>query len=77
MSPRRSSSADGSVRKPATYAREEVVEPGSHVGHAEHRVVGDLVDADPQPEVVGAQAPLLAELVEVRHDEQQLVGDGP
>ena len=30
----------------------------AHVGHAEHRVVGDLVEADPQAQVVGREAPL-------------------
>ena len=32
---------------------DERLEPAPHVGHAEHGVVGDLVEADPQPQVVG------------------------
>ena len=39
--------------------------PGPHVGQAEHGVVGELVEADPEPEVVGVEAPVGAEGVEV------------
>ena len=50
------------------------------MGDAEHGVVGDLVQADPQPQVVGRQAPLVAERVDVGGDEHELVagraGDG-
>ena len=46
------------------------------MGHAQHRVVGDLVQADPQAQVVGRQAPLAAEGVEVGDQDEQLVGGG-
>ena len=44
------------------------------MGYAQHRVVGDLVQADPQAQVVGRQAPLAAEGVEVGDQDEQLVG---
>ena len=49
-------------------------EPGADVGPAEHGMMGDLVQADPEPEVVGRQAPLLGERVEVGRHDEQLVG---
>ncbi len=57
--------AAGIGLEPGEVGGEHALERGPHVGHAEHRVGGDLVEADPQAEVVAGEAPLLAELVEV------------
>ena len=43
------------------------------MGHAEHRVVGQLVQADPQPQIVGVERPLLAERIEVGDEDGQVV----
>ncbi len=55
-------------------AVEQVVEPGPHVGQAEHGVVGQLVEADPEAQVVVGQAPVGGELVHVAPDDDELVG---
>jgi hypothetical protein len=45
------------------------------MGNAEDGVGGDLVQAHPQAQVVGREAPTVAELVEVRgHDDELVVG---
>ena len=44
---------------------------------AEDGVVGDLLEAHVEPEVVGDEAPLLGEVVEVGRDAEQLVGREP
>ena len=62
----RSSRAAGSLRKLDTYRVRRSSIRGPDVGHAEHGVVGHLVHADPQPQVLGRQAPLVGEGVEVR-----------
>ena len=55
-------------------AAEQVVEAAPHVGDAQHGVDGDLLEADPEAQVVGGDAPLAAELVEVGRHDHQLVG---
>jgi hypothetical protein len=56
--------------EPADVLVDQILEAGPDVGAAEDGVVGDLVQADPQSQVVGGQAPLSGEGVEVgRHDE--------
>ena len=54
--------------------RDQPLEPGADVGPGEHGVMGDLVQADPEAEVVGRQAPLVGEHVEVGRHDEQLVG---
>jgi len=49
------------------------------VGDTEYRVVGDLVEADPEPEVLGGEAPVVSKRGHVRGHNQDLVpfpGDG-
>ena len=49
------------------------------MGDAEYRMVGDLVEADPESEVLGGEAPVVSERGHVRGYDQDLVpfpGDG-
>ena len=52
---------------------EEVGQRCPEVGDAEHRVVGDLVEAYPEPEVLGRQAPVGGERLDIGDDDQQIV----
>ena len=73
--PSLSSRAPGSGLKPSAYCSSRPVEAGPHVGHVEHQVVGQLGQADPQPQVVGGQAPLLGEAGDVGyHDVHRRAG---
>ena len=56
---------------------EQLPEPGAHVGNAEDGVVHELMQQDPQPQVLVGEAPLVAEGVDVRGDDEQLVGQRP
>ena len=58
-------------------AAEQVVEPAPHVGEPQHGVHRDLLEADPQAQVVGGKAPLPPELVEVGGNDHQLVRRRP
>ena len=60
----------------AGVAGEESGEGVAHVGNAEHGVMCELVQADPQPEVVDRKAPVGGEGVDVGDDEEKSVGTG-
>ena len=59
------------VAEGAGVPGEEVGEGSAHVRHAEHGVVHCLVEAHPQPQVVGREVPLAAEVGHVRCDHEE------
>ncbi len=48
------------------------MERRSDVGDRQHQMVGDLVQAHPQTQILSGQAPLVSELIEVRRHDQDL-----
>jgi len=57
----------------ADVVLEEGDEPGPHVGPSQHRVLGDLAHAHEHAQIVGLEAPLAGEGVDVGRHHQQLV----
>ena len=63
------------VAEGASVPGEEIGEGRAHVRHAEYGMVHRLVEANPQPQVVGREVPLAAEVGHVRGDhEERVVG---
>ena len=60
MEPSASSRACGLGWKPATYSASRRSRAGADVGHRQHGVGRELLQADPQAQVVAGQAPVLA-----------------
>ena len=66
--------ASGSDSNERGVVAEQLVEPGPDVGEAQHGVVGELVEADPEAEVVAVHRPVRGEGLDVGRDHQHVVG---
>jgi hypothetical protein len=66
----------GVDRERADVVEHQPLERRSDVGHAEDGVGRQLRQAQPEPQVLGREAPLVAEGLDVGADDDELVGDG-
>ena len=77
MSAKLPSRASPSISKRSDVVVDQGLQPGPDVGPAQHRVTGDLLQEDPQAEVVVGDRPVGGESGDVGRHQEELVGRPP